>query len=252
MLDRFRKMFGSQDRAQTEAERRMDVIHGPEKKPLYPGLLAKRLLAYPPNIPRHVGPAESLTEQQVDENLAAFMAGRAERVRIFSALLCEYGVDVAPLFDPRVAPAPVIDEIENFLANYLPERKDLPPHASLVNAPQALYATSSRSGSEIVFSLAADYAIVLGEAIIIHKPKWFWGVDRDPENGPHFPDGGMEHYRHIVLLTKARKDWPARVSDLEAQTLGVIYQLRSRSPVKPHTSWWLNGVIAEEDYGPPE
>jgi hypothetical protein len=39
---------------------------------------------------------------------------------------------------------------------------------------------------------------------------------------------------------------------LEAQTLDVIYQLRSRSPVKPHTYWWLNGVIAEEDYGPPQ
>jgi hypothetical protein len=252
MLDRFRKIFGAGSGSQTNAERRMDVIHGPEKKPLYPGVLAMRLLTYPPNTLRHIGSAESLTDQQVDENFAAFMAGKAERVRIFSALLGEYGVDVAPLSDPQAAPAPIIDEIENFLANYLPERKDLPPHASLVNAPQALYEASSRSGNEIIFSVAADYAIVLGEAIIVHKPKWFWGVDLDPENGPHFPDGGMEHYRHIVLLTKARKDWPALVSNLEAQTLDVIYQLRSRSPVKPHTYWWLNGVIAEEDYGPPQ
>jgi hypothetical protein len=197
-----------------------------------------------------VGPAESLTEQQVDENFAAFMAGRTERVRIFSALLSEYGVDVAQLFDPQVAPAPVIDEIENYLADYLPERKDLPPHASLVNAPHALYEASSRSGNEIVFSVAADYAIVLGEALIVHKPTWFWGLDRDPENGPANEDGGMAHYRHIVLLTKARKDWPARVADLETQTLDVIYQHRSRSPAKPFTSWWLNGMIAEEDYGP--
>jgi hypothetical protein len=230
----------------------MDVVHGPERKPRYPDVLAKRLLTYPPNVLRNVGRAQSLTEAQVDEKFSAFMAAKAERLRIFSALLWEFDVDIAPLFDVRAAPGPVIDTIENFLADYLPERNDLPPHASLVNAPNALYEASTRAGNEIVFSITADYAIALGEAIIVHKPKWFWGVDRDPDNSPKNEDGGMGHYRHIVLLTKARKDWPAAVADLEAQTLGVIYQLRSRSFDKPHTSWWLKGVIEEQDYGPPE
>ncbi len=230
----------------------MDVVHGPERKPKYPHVLARRLLTYPPNVPRHVGVVQSISDQQVDENFAAFMASKTERLLIFSELLKEYGFDIAPLFDERVEPAHTIDAIEIFLENYLPERKDLPPHSSLVNAPNALYEASNRSGPHIAFSIAADYAIALGEAIILHKPKWFWGVDRDPDNGPASKDGGMGHYRHIVLLTKARKDWSAAVADLEAQTLGVIYQLRSRSFDRPHTSWWLKNVIAEEDYGPPK
>jgi hypothetical protein len=235
-----------------DSQSRMDVVHGPERKPKYPGVLEKRLVSYPPNSPIHRGPPHRLTDAQVDENFATFLAKKSERIRIFGALLTAYEVDIAPLLDASAPAKPVIDAVEKWMADYLPERKNLPPFESLVNAPNALFAASSRDGSEIVFSLAADYAIALGDAIILRKPKWFWGVDREPENSPKSVDGGMGHYRSIVLKTKARKNWPAAIADLEMSALGVIYHVRSRSFDMPHTSWWFDGVIAEEDYGPPD
>jgi hypothetical protein len=193
-----------------------------------------------------------LTDAQVDENFAAFLKGKDERLRIFGALVKEYGVDIAPLFDAAAPAKPVIDALEKWMADYLPERKNLPPWASIVNAPSDLYAASSRDGSEIVFSLVADYAIALGDAIILRKPKWSWGIDREPENAPDNKDGGMGHYCSIVLKTKARKKWPAAIAHLDMAALGVVYKIRSRSFDMPHTSWWFDGVIAEEDYGPPD
>jgi hypothetical protein len=242
MWDTLRCVFDSEFRKQ----RMLDVVHGVERKPKFPGVLDQRLLSYPPNSPVHAGAPQTLSDQQVDENFKSFINGKVERLKIFADLLNEFDVALAPLFDIDTKPGPVIAAVEHWMEDYLPERANLPPWASMVNSPYYLYEGSSRSGSEIVFSLAADYAIAVGEAIILRKPKWFWGVDRDPDNSPDSEDGGMRHYRRIVLMTAAKPDWPAAVADLDAAMLQVIYELRSRGPKIPHTAWWIDNVLAEE------
>jgi hypothetical protein len=143
-----------------------------------------------------------------------------------------------------VDPVPVIDAIEAWLADHLPERKDLPPHDSIVNAPDERMWASDRAGADIVFSLAADYAIALGECLRLRRQEWFWDIDREPLSNPKHKDGGRYTWRRIVLKTERQKgcgDTP--IADLEGTALAAFYKLRSRSADRPTTSWWMKGAI---------
>jgi hypothetical protein len=236
--------------AEARENRRLDKIHGPERKPKYPGVLAKRLLSYPPYTPLHVGAPDGLSDAQIEANFAAFMASKAARFALFAGLLAEFNIEITPLLEPSVDPVPVIDAIENWMLEYLPERKDLPPHNSLVNAPYEAMWASDRAGADIIFTLAADYAIAIGETFTARTPKLNWAVDRTPLSNPKLKDGGRSTWKRIVILVEKQKDWrdtPMYAADDVA--LSAIYWLRSRSGGMATTSWsiknWLDSDMAK-------
>jgi hypothetical protein len=249
MFDKLIGIITGKPHANDREERRLDAIHGPERKPRFPGALAKRLLRYPVNTPLHPGAQSALSEEQVDANLAAFLTRKAERFAHFASLLKEFGVDIAPLLDPTEDPVPVIDAIEQWMLDYLPERKDLPPHDSIVNAPYERMWASDRAGPDIVFTLAADYAVALGETLAVRRPKLSWGVDRTALSNPKHKGGGRYTWRRIVILAERQKGWSdTPMFAAEDTALHAIYWLRSRSADKPQTSWrirnWLDSPMS--------
>jgi hypothetical protein len=244
MWDKLLGILAGGPGAKGREERRLDVIHGPERKPAFPGVLGKRLLTYPANTPPHAGAPDTLTDEQIDANLAAFLANRDERLRHFSGLLGEFGIGLAGILTADADPAPGIDAIERWMLDYLPARSELPPHDSIVNAPYRSMWASDRAGADIVFSLAADYAILLGESIRIRKPHLFWGIDRTPLSNPARKDGGRHTWRRLVLMAeRPKRQLDTPMYNAEDTALHAIYWIRSRSADLPFTSWsvknWL-------------
>jgi hypothetical protein len=227
--------------------RRLDVVHGPEKKPRYPEVLKERLLRYPPNRPVHRGPPDLLSDAEIEDNLRAFLEARTERLAAIFALFGEFGLDLKPLLEPDIDPVPLLQSFDRWLDDYLPARDDMPP--SIPNgAPRRAYFASARDGDDIVFSFVADTALLIGETLRARWPKWRWALDLDPENGP--PET-MDHYRRIVLL-KPADHRPVILYDLELHVLGSFYQRRSRASVGAASfHWWVKSFLESEAYYDP-
>jgi hypothetical protein len=119
---------------------------------------------------------------------------------------------------------------------------------SAPEAPRQAHLASARDGDEIVFSLAADTALLIGETLRARRPKWRWALDVDPDNGS--PET-MAHYRRIVLLKPADRR-PGVLHDLELHVLGTFYRRRSRASVGVAPfHWWVKSFLESEAYYDP-
>ena len=227
--------------------KRLDVIHGPERKPKYPNDLRLLLASYPPNVQRHPGAPSSLTDAEIDDNFDQFLLVRDDRLRVVGELLAatkDVKVDVSPLLDPAQDPSGSLNAIEMWIDSYVPERSRLPVSA-MVNAPVYDFYASRRDGADIIFSLAVDLGLLVGEALRLRRAHWQWGVDRHPSNGPAC-DEPMNHFRRIVLIDQSPSS-AGMVHEMDVVMLSTMYSWRSRSSAMPRLAHWLNGWIGAED-----
>jgi hypothetical protein len=144
--------------------------------------LSQQLANYPANIPAFYGDPKKLTVEKQDANLALFLQNIEQRLSLVSDLLATNGVSVAAMVaqipDPSAAMA-ATDAIDRWLTTQQGSLAALLPK---VDGTQCFerYRQSSRADEEIIFSLAADLALLEGEAVRCIDPRFAWAICREP------------------------------------------------------------------------
>lgn len=165
----------------------------------------------------HPGWGQALRLAQAQDNLTCFTASLATRQAALRPWLIARG---GP--DPKALPGPDYARALQAWARMhwerLPAFARLPRHAPWPDSP--------RDGDFIVYSLLADLAASLGEAIRHACPDWHWGLNLDPID---LADG-MATSRRVVLLADLAEPTPETreaVLDLEALVFGTYRLPRS-------------------------
>lgn len=154
--------------------------------------LARRLRDYPPYDAPHAGRGRQLSDPQARANLAHFEQVLPLRLRAIAGLLREHArieVDAALAAPAAQGPA-LTDALHRWAAEHWPALQAGQP------ATLERWLQSRRDGSDIVFSMLLDVAILLGELVRRGNPDWHWGLDLDGES---LADG-MVSARRVVLL----------------------------------------------------
>lgn len=193
-------------------------------RPVTGARLLEALGSYPANSPPFSGPTKTLTNPQRDANLAHIVATASARLDALGGLLGGFAIDPAPLLDPAVDATATATAIDDWLTAELPDYGALPP-ADRSNAPYAAFLGSVRSGTDIVFTLAADLGLLEGEAMRRRDDRFAWAIDRERSHRR------LESYGRPCLLKPGQPDWDATAIDFELQMLGIIYERRRGSGV---------------------
>jgi hypothetical protein len=172
--------------------------------------LATRLHDYPPYAAPHAGPPSRWTPEQARENLAYLLEHREQRLQVLGGLLAAEGVTIGPALEGG-DPKPLLAELHRWANERWPALHD-PKIAS-----DAVWLGSTRGGSEIVYSMLMDVAILLGELIVRRHTGYRWELDLDEVNGRD----GMRSYMRPVVLLPAHGAMPsAVVIDVEDLVVG--------------------------------
>lgn len=123
-------------------------------------------------------------------NLAYLLDVRQARLRIVRRYLGSEGVDVGPLLGDG-DPVAVLTEL-NAWAKAKFAGWDEQPLAS-----EQVWLASGRHGSEILYSLLMDIALLLAEAIIQRRPGYRWEINRDPTD---IRDGMISVNRCVLTI----------------------------------------------------
>jgi hypothetical protein len=143
--------------------------------------LSQQLSNYPANIPAFYGDPKKLTADKQDANLAVFVQSIDQRLSIVSGLLSANGISVAALLAPvpdRSAAMAAADAIDRWLTAQADSLAELLPKAEGTQSFER-YRQSSRADEDIVFSLAADLALLEGEAVRRSDPRFAWAICRE-------------------------------------------------------------------------
>ncbi len=144
--------------------------------------LSRQLADYPPNIPAFVGDPKTLTVAKQDANLARFIQTIDERLSIVSGLLASNGINVAPMLSPaadRSAALSAADAVDRWLTTQAGSLADLLPKVQGTQCFER-YRLSNRSDDDMIFSFAADLALLEGEAVRRRDERFAWAICREP------------------------------------------------------------------------
>ena len=156
---------------------------------------------YPVYDAPHVGVGRTLSEVQANENLDYLLTNRSERKQALSTLLERFNIDMVGGFSNE-SPDKLIQELYDWCsAHWSTYRND--------NHPRQQWLKSSRRGEDLIYSLAMDVAIVLGDLLIQHRPAYGWGVDVDPDNIL------MESFRRCVVMAPMVSHNNSAIADVE-------------------------------------
>lgn len=196
--------------------------------------LAQRLRSYPPYQAPFPGHALDLDLAQAQANLDYLLAQRTERLTILGDLLDDDRIDVKTGLTAD-DPAPLLDGLHQWAKTQWPGLHDRKL------ATTETWLRSSRAGPEIVYSLLMDVAILLGELIVRHRPRFAWSLDLDPENGPGGipgdPDDFMTSYKRPVVMIPKGGPLLAPVI-LDVEDIVVMQYIQAKQPV----GWLLNDL----------
>lgn len=195
-----------------------------------PGSTPWDLRDYPPYELPHPGCAGTLSEHQAEENLAYFDATLELRQRHLRAwLLTHEGPDPKRLHATDYAQA--LHAWARAHGSRLPAFKRLPRHEPWPDA--------ARTGPFIVYSLLADLASSLGEAIRQASPDWHWGLNLDATD---LADG-MHSARRVVLLADLKHPTPeAREAVLDLEAMIFAAHRHPESVDFVHLDTWARTV----------
>ncbi|AZZ90145.1 MULTISPECIES: hypothetical protein [unclassified Hahella] len=131
----------------------------------------KRLLKdYPPYQAPHSQEPFSLTIEQAYANLNYLIAEKANRLVIYGELLRKFGLDLDEGLH-NASPEAFLRDLHAWAYKHWPEVYE--PHL----ARKDIWLNSKRDGDHIVFSMLMDTAIALGEIVVKHRPRTYWGLD---------------------------------------------------------------------------
>lgn len=188
-----------------------------------PNDLARRLADYPPYRAPHVGPPRRLTPEQSRENLQHLLAHLDERLAAIAGLLREQGLDPAPAL-AGADPLAFVDRLYDWAGATWPALRR-PEQATLAH-----WLASTRDGADIAFSLVLDTALLLGELIRRHDPRWIWALDEDSRNRR---DDMVSAMRPVLMLRGAAPDLPDVPIDIEDEVVGKFRKPDMSYPINP-------------------
>ncbi len=199
MIESFKRLFGG-SRAPSEGER-----------------LAARLKDYPPYDIPHAGPANALDEREANENLEFFLEQKSARLDALDTLLHDEGIALkASLAVGKVLP--LVDELHQWADSTWPgaiaiERRD-----------RDVWRCTHYRDEDILYAVALDTAVALGELVCFHQPRFEWAIDRLPDNVAD----GMPSVNRVVLIGPAPEPhmFPT-VLDLEVAAASVVSDPRA-------------------------
>ena len=176
--------------------------------------LALALTSYPPYCEPYSRNHHELNEAQAKENFAYFVDQKTTRLSVVADFLATQGIKIASVLDEGEDPKQVLDSLFFWAQENWPPLID--KSLSRVEAWH-LWQSSDRQDAEIIFSLAMDVAITIGEMVILKRPQYQWNVDFEPfKKGDHMPSA-----RRVVLTapsvlvpgTNAIVDWELIVAE---------------------------------------
>jgi len=181
------------------------------------------LAGYPVYDAPHIGVGRTLSEVQANENLAYLLANKSDRLNGLSTLLEQFNIDVAAGFASDT-PDGLINDLYQWSGEHWKDYHDK-------NHLRKQWLQSDRSGQDLIYSLAMDTALALGDLLIQHRPTYDWGVDLDVDNI------AMSSFRRCVVMAPMVTHDHMAVADIEQAVAGRIF-----NPDKPHWQWenqWL-------------
>ncbi len=192
----FKKLFGG-SRPPTEGER-----------------LAARLKEYPPYEIPHPGPPKALSEREANENLEFFLDQRTGRIDALDTLLREDGIALKDSLASGTV-SPLVDQLHQWADSTWPgaiaaERRD-----------RDVWQCTHYRGEDILYAVALDTSVALGELVRFHQPRFEWAIDRLPDNVAD----GMPSVNRVVLISPSPivpSSWT--LLDWEAVVAGVVFQ----------------------------
>jgi hypothetical protein len=197
--------------------------------------LAQQLSRYRPYEAPYAGPATEWTLAQAEANLQYLLQHRTERLEVLSALLTGFGIQTTPALTGD-DPGAFVDSLHRWANAEWPALHE--PRL----ATRERWLRSSRRGTEIVYSLLMDVAILLGELIVRRRPTIAWALDLDETNGRD----GMTSFRRPVLVTRRQGD--GMQVEIDVEEIVVTRYLQPRSPGLTHLNGWKQ-LVADSTAG---
>lgn len=129
---------------------------------------------YPVYAAPHVGLGVNLSEEQAYENLDYLLVNKSMRLDALSKVLKHANIDFNASYNSD-SPIKLIDELYQWCGKHWESyiRND---------RTRDQWLKSNRAQKELIYSVAMDTAIALGELTIQHRPSYAWGVDIDQGN----------------------------------------------------------------------
>ncbi|MFC4292701.1 hypothetical protein ACFOWX_09780 [Sphingorhabdus arenilitoris] len=210
----------------------------PAKTPMPP--LAEQLRNYPPNIPPFACAQSALTPAKQDANLTHLLDSRKERLRLITDLLEHNGVDAAAMLDPKAAVSAVITaagRIDDWLKQESGSLAQILPAAQGTEAFYH-YQKSDRAGEDIIFTLAADLALLEGEAVRLRDPRFSWQVNRAKHLARTF------HAKRPCLIRPAGPGEDSDyILDFDFAMVDILYDRITGQPPLRHYGTTLGQII---------
>lgn len=193
--------------------------------------LATQFKDYPPWRPARVGPPDTLSGDDLEENLADFLRRIEERLGVIAAFFAERGVDVSPILDASADPREAAQAVDRWLDESLPKRPFSPVEGdSTPNPDWRRFQASDRAGEDISFSFIADLGLLEGEGIARRDERFTWRVNREPD----FRDATSFH--RICLMKPGHLTWAPTVLEMDTHLLSVCHaKMAPRGNISGHT-----------------
>jgi hypothetical protein len=184
--------------------------------------LSERLADYPGWHAPHLGTngaypgssAHQLDEQALRANLRSYVSAMPKRIEVLAQLLGELGLNLGDAYD-ETGREPFIRSLHLMLlselpSTYRPELRDF--HA---------WESSDRTGTQIVYSLLGDIAMLFADVLLKAKPGCFLGMNLDPA------DREMTSYGRPCMLGLSDSLFPGTpmILDFEEEMFGVYRRM---------------------------
>jgi hypothetical protein len=184
---------------------------------------------YPAYTAPYCGDHNELSEQQAAENFTYFQQQKEKRLNHLAALLSHYSIDLHENLytgDYR----PLVKSLYEWFGKLWPTT--IKPEF----ATRDVWRVTDRQREQILYSVAMDLGIALGEIIISRRPSYSWGLDLDPKN----ISDQMPTARRVVILAPSQiANDRLIVIDCEAICASLIF---NQSPTYGIMNLWLNMV----------
>ena len=138
-------------------------------------LLAKQLEHYLPYLAPHCGDHNTFTPDQSRANLNYFLAHKSERINHLANLLAHFDIDLhSHLLQGEYQG--LIQQLYQWACS------EWLTAIHTEHTTWETWRTTHRQGEHILYSVAMDTSIALGEIIISRQPTFKWALDLDPDN----------------------------------------------------------------------
>ncbi len=158
--------------------------------------LAERLTDYPPYRMPHPRPAKALSAKEADDNLAAFNEQLPARIDALDGLLTSLGVK-----PDSYAAVPLLEIPVLSLAECLHPWADAswPEAIAAERRHYDIWQCTNYREADMLYSVAMDTAMLLGDSLRRQVPQLSWTIDRNPEN---IADGMPTVNRIVLTVSK--------------------------------------------------